>query len=578
MTQMIDSLKSFFSSAVISLIVLPVAQIACVQQANAGITVVNPNFQLPPVGQAAGGSVKCPESSPTIGWIFPCGPNGSSGVQLDTVFSAPNAPPPGQVAFIQNAGSVSQQIDFKYQAPYTLSFYVAAGANPGNAVEQLEISLAFSPQNLPNPPKPLFTQTVTPQIGSYSLVKIQLPIEGVILAGPQYVTFSNVPNAACTTCTNFIYGVSITAPQPIITKWPADISPTSTIGLEGDNFGPGKGEIELSFSPPAEVDFTGGGKTDLKLKAGNWADNAAKSEQVSVGSLIGAVAEQPVSISVITADGDKSAPVQAKFHNDAVITAGSGIIMPGQLFFLMGWDFDTKEECQDKKSGTVTIHFPTKSWQKFSNNGTGAASDSDLIMSIPTQGCSPDSIFMTLPSDTAGVVAQKVQITYQSPGGRKSNAWSAQFVPRLQMQVFTWEHVRVVSCSNQSAYDNCNNPNSTGFCWSGSIDVPGLLGLWPPDEDSMVGQHYGCWGLSSDNGTDVYSARIVNGWNYVRFSGGGTTVDNASLSVNVNPQVFNPDLTVVGIQVPWHIGASGGTMIYNVDIYVQGPAGVPPYE
>ena len=246
---MIVSLKSLFNSAVIGLIVLPVVQIVCAQQASAGITAVNPNFQLPPVGQAAGGSVQCRASSPTIGWIFSCGPNGSSGVQLNTVFSAPNAPPPGQVAFIQNAGAVPQQIDFKYQATYTLSFYVAAGANPGNTVEQLEISLPFGLQTTPPPKPPLFTQTITPQIGSYSLVKIQLPIEGVILTGPRYVSFSsNVPNAACPTCTNFIYGVSITAP-PTITKWPANISPTSTIGLEGDNFGPGKGEIELSISP-----------------------------------------------------------------------------------------------------------------------------------------------------------------------------------------------------------------------------------------------------------------------------------------------------------------------------------------
>jgi hypothetical protein len=146
------------------------------------------------------------------------------------------------------------------------------------------------------------------------------------------------------------------------------------------------------------------------------------------------------------------------------------------------------------------------------------------------------------------------------------------------MQVFTWEHVRVVSCSNQSAYDNCSNPNSTGFCWS-NMDLEGLgiIGLWPPDEDSMVGQHYGCWGLSSDNGTDVYSARIVNGWSYVRFSDSGNEV-NASVSFNVDPQVFNPDLTVVSIQVPWHIGASGGAIVYNGDIYIQGPAGVPPYE
>jgi hypothetical protein len=270
--------------------------------------------------------------------------------------------------------------------------------------------------------------------------------------------------------------------------------------------------------------------------------------------------------------------VQAKFHNDAVITAGSGIIMPGQLIFLAGWDFDTAEECQDKNSGTVTIHFPTKSWQQFSNQGTGAASYSDLIMSVPTLGCSPEGILIALPPDTAGVVAQKVQITYQSPGGRKSNAWSAQFLPRLQMQVFTWEHVVVAKCGDQSAYDNCSNPKSTGYCWSNSdLEGLGILGLWPPDEDSMVAQHYGCWNSSSEDSFDVYTARIVNGWTYVRFSDWGTQV-NTSVSFHVAPQVVDPNLTVVEIQVPWHIGASGGAIVYNGDIYIQGPAGVPPFE
>ena len=94
--------------------------------------------------------------------------------------------------------------------------------------------------------------------------------------------------------------------------------------------------------------------------------------------------------------------VQGKFHNDAVIPAGSGIIVAGQFRVVTGWDFDSAEECNDKNSGTVTIHFPTKSWQQFSNKGTGAAaSDYGLVMSVPTQGCSPDGIFMPLPVDTA---------------------------------------------------------------------------------------------------------------------------------------------------------------------------------
>src|SRR5208282_4810165 len=121
-------------------------------------TIVNPDFQIPEVGQAAGGVIRCPQTSAQIGWIFSCGSDGSSGVQVNKLFSAPNAPPPGQVAFIQNAGSISQVIDFKELGTYTLTFYMAAATgNPANAIEQLEIVLVLGLQKLPLPPKPFIT-------------------------------------------------------------------------------------------------------------------------------------------------------------------------------------------------------------------------------------------------------------------------------------------------------------------------------------------------------------------------------------------------------------------------------------
>jgi hypothetical protein len=100
-------------SAIAGLAALSFMQIICTERAHADVTVLNPNFQLPAVGQAAGGAIQCPQSSPTIGWVFSCGAGGSSGVQLNSVFTAPNAPPPGQVGFIQNSGAIAQAIDFK---------------------------------------------------------------------------------------------------------------------------------------------------------------------------------------------------------------------------------------------------------------------------------------------------------------------------------------------------------------------------------------------------------------------------------------------------------------------------------
>ncbi len=181
-----------------------------------------------------------------------------------------------------------------------------------------------------------------------------------------------------------------------------------------------------------------------------------------------------------------------------------------------------------------------------------------------------------MPPDTGSVAAQNVKITYESPGGRKSNAWSAKFVPRLALVVVPWQFVHV-SCSNQSAYDNCNNPNRSGYCWSDPPStIPGIVGYDPP-EDGMIGEHHGCWGISSDNGTDTYSVAVRNGWMITRITNFSGIVNNASFSDNTNPSLAKPT-TIINVNVPWHIGATGGDIWYNADIQIEGPAGISPYQ
>jgi hypothetical protein len=577
--QMNFTLKSLIRSAAISLITLAFAQAICSDRAYA-LTVVNPDFQIPVVGQAAGGVIQCPQTSAQIGWIFSCGSNGSSGVQLNKLFSAPNAPPPGQVAFIQNAGSISQLIDFKEFGTYTLTFYMAAATgNPVNAIEQLEITLVLGLEKLPLPPKPFFTKIVTPSTTSFSLVAIQLPIEGPISPGSYYLSFSNVHNAACTTCTNLIYGVSITAPPPIITKWPADVSPTSTVPVEGLNFGPSPGKIELSFSPQSQVKFSGGSKKELSLSVdkkdwvgtiGDGAKNTATSEKIIDASAIGAVPEQTVMISVRTADGRVSKGVKAKFHNDAVILKGPSIIKSSGSFNISGWDFG--------EAGTVDIHFTNDAFSSPSLDGHHDAKPKKLdweqwVMTV------------TMP-DVIGVAQQPVDITFTTKDGRKSNTWKAQFVPAMELVDLPWQNV-IISCSNQGDVDLCQ-PGTITFSALCSLNQPGR-GV-PPDTIQAV--HVGCQG-DSDNGTDSYTAILTNGWVVAALdfdpeppSPSNLTsipdADNSTVWYDIRP----PDIPfnafpgppphylpsgVVIINVSWHIGGDGGMAIYWADIYVTGP-------
>jgi hypothetical protein len=193
------------------------------------------------------------------------------------------------------------------------------------------------------------------------------------------------------------------------------------------------------------------------------------------------------------------------------------------------------------------------------------------VIPILGSGCLSDSIKIRLPADTAGVVAQAVQIIYESPGGRKSNPWPAQFAPKLETKVFPWQLVGV-NCSDQSAHDACNIPDDSTDSECGWFD--GLGSDWP--DTSIVAVHVGCWGLDTDNGTDAYVAMVSSsrGWSMSTGVSVSPAVANASYSTNAVPIAFATTSGLV-FNVNWQIGAEGGAIWYGGPIYITGPVGVP---
>jgi len=150
-------------------------QMLYVECVRAEVTVVNPSFQIPPVGQAPGGSLPCPQTTPAIGWTFVC----PSGVFNDPISSAPNAPPPPQVGYVQNGGSISQTIDLPYSGTYTLSFYVGAWSHsaPANTIEPLLVDVLSHTK----PPHTIASGVFTPaSASSFSLVKLSITVTGLV--------------------------------------------------------------------------------------------------------------------------------------------------------------------------------------------------------------------------------------------------------------------------------------------------------------------------------------------------------------------------------------------------------------
>jgi hypothetical protein len=301
MRKMNSPQKSIVRLAAVSLTALAFMQIVCAERAHAQ-AVVNPDFGDPAVGQAANGFISCPPTSSTVGWTFECPTGGLSGVQkTGSIFGAAAAPPGHQTAFIQNLGAISQTIEFTYAGTYTLAFYLSAGAVsvPANTILPLQVTISHDvkPQ-----PQQIFSKNFTPaSTSSFENVTTSITIDA---PGKYIFQFANAQTVPCTTCNNFIYGVSIITPPPEITEWPTEIHPTDTITVQGRNFGLSPGVISIDLSQPAAINFVGGGKTGIVLNPNkaqhSWqgsldgSTNKAESEKFVDASATAAVSEQTV--------------------------------------------------------------------------------------------------------------------------------------------------------------------------------------------------------------------------------------------------------------------------------------------
>ena len=569
--------------------------------------VVNPSFELP-AASAAPNYIINPPTSAAVGWEFTQGTStafDNSGVQRNgSAFDGPATTDGQQTAFLDNHASISQSITFPATGEYQLTFKIAWGTD-GASQDKIYVSLDGNALTSAEPASSSSFKTIT--IGFYAS------------SGPHKLAFTGAgPGGPSLKSYALIDDVSI-KPGPTIAFADSDhnLHPTSKIKLTGSDLGSHKGQFHIHFPQKSAVKFwrngvhdPNGNDSDLYLNVdGAWKDHGSiTSEKIRDASPIGKVDTQTVDITVITADGQTSNTLHATFHDDAVITSGPKKVTPNQSFVLKGWDFDSVTECQSHDRGTVTVHFPTKSVVKFQNQGSNA-SDDNLVIPVSSDGCLPDAVMVKVPKDTAGVVEQPVDVTYESPGGRKSNAWKPDFVPRIEMKVLPWQFV-AAHCSNQGYEDYCNTPDGFAMCWN-SINTQGVVGFWPPHVDSAIGYTAGCWGADSDNGTDEYDAWFVgygaNGKSVEKPTEGwmitGTSIQNPGVWINnadwldnasaafsyntffmVGPIPPAPGCVQVGMCFPargihffvnWHIGATGGWIQYNADIYISGPVGTP---
>jgi len=356
-----------------------------------------------------------------------------------------------------------------------------------------------------------------------------------------------------------IYGVSITASLPFITKWPLDIYPDRPITVEGDTFGSSPGQIEITFSRDAHFTFSGGSKTELPLNVSksDWdstaTPNTAKSQKMTDASSKNDVPEQPVTIAVRTADGRVSEGRPATFHNDAVITKGPNTVTPKGAFNLVGWDFG--------EPGTVEIHFKE-------NPYSSPSLDSHLNLQPSKIVWQPWAMNVTMPDVTA-VAGQDVEISFTTKDGRKSNAWPATFVP--EMVLASGFSVLPVACGNDGVFNWCNDSNSSHFCWFSTPDPSDPPNGMPDRQVAILGFHSGCASVGSYDGTDQYWASYTNGWTIENLFFFPYGLDNGTVNEINSPTPTNN----LHIDAQWHIGADGGAVNYYGDVYIKGPKGVP---
>ena len=238
------------------------------------------------------------------------------------------------------------------------------------------------------------------------------------------------------------------------------------------------------------------------------------------------------------------------------ITFGPADLFPGSFFYVLGTDFGNQ-------AGTINIHFPK------------GPSTTDLNVPIgqpSSQWWYPGLTGGTVDSAVAGVIEQTVDITITTKDGKKSNAWQAKFHPRMVAAHLPVSRVKVVACSDGAHMNSCNHiGDESGECPFGFATE----GIPPGPSDSFGGHHHGCFGISSDSGTDTFSASLKNGWTFESLGFSSTTISSSNGTAS-KPQTVPalPGANTILIPVNWHIGATGGFVGYDGNLTITGPKGV----
>jgi hypothetical protein len=529
--------------------------------------VINPSFELPVAGPP-NNFIEDPPTTQGVGWQFsgPAGSKNVSGVQKNgSSFNAPATTDGQQSAFILNFGTISQVIEFKKGGGYQLSFKIAAQAGsklPDQILAGFDEHLGgYSPPN------------------NTSFTTITIPLHWQLTAGKHTLKFQGANEFAGGLNVVFIDDVAIKPVTPEITKGPeGDLDPYSTVTLTVKNAGTEKGKVRIHFPRASAVTFDNStSKDNLDLDVpGTWNDSGADSatittEQILQASSRGAVDEQTVDITVIASNGQESKPVQAKFHNKAVITSVSGKMVPSGKRIPKGWNFGNA-------AGKVTAMFLAPSFVPFPDSN-GSKTNLDVTI----QSWSPAVIKAQFQS-IVGVLEQVVLISLTTKDGRQSNVFPAGiFTPTIELRQLSESDsaVTVIDCGTDSFGNWCNSTNTSG---SVCLDLPSLQFIVDqPTLSSVIsfgGAHIHCWSAASANGLDSYKASVTNGWVIDGLSFWPQTHNDPNWEDNatVNYLRFlipSPTPTLIIVNVSWHIGATGGIALYHGSITVKGPKGVP---
>jgi hypothetical protein len=357
------------------------------------------------------------------------------------------------------------------------------------------------------------------------------------------------------------FGEDAYALNPEIASCPKVIYAVGGFNLFGQNFGTAPGAIHIRFLE-SEVQLPNGVTTNeltLTAQSNGWSSGLIQSNEIAHIYPMGAADSQKVSITVSIQNSKiTSNPCQAYFKSVPTILGGSSGITPNQLFMLTGWNFG--------HAGTLNVHFATPS------HNTNVP-----IPTPPSSSWKRYAIMLKLPS-VSGFVGQMADIRLVRLDGKGSNVWKATFTPTIGLTNVPGWDVASVACSNAGVDNFCSPGGYTEyFC----ITDP-LISAAGSSPSSMVGQHTGCWGIGSTNGTDTYSVTVKSGWllAYVDFTPATQydpcCQDNGSVYPNdIYPVAMTNVPNPYTFDVPWHIGSSGGWVSYEGNFVVQGPKGVP---